>query len=130
MRSASTIAPRPSPSGSSSPPPTATRPNSNLTAAADRLWFAAKLYKAGKVKYFIVSGTREGRYDEPTAMRAGLIERGVPAEAIFTLSSSPLSATILRKTASAVGERQILPMQTKVTLKTARSSGSVSRAAT
>jgi SanA protein len=48
-----------------------------------RLDAAAALYKAGKVKYFIVSGTREGKYDEPTAMRAGLIERGVPAEAIY-----------------------------------------------
>ena len=48
-----------------------------------RLDAAAALYKAGKAKYFIVSGTREGRYDEPTAMRAGLIERGVPAEAIY-----------------------------------------------
>ena len=48
-----------------------------------RLDAAAALYKAGKVKYFIVSGTREGRYDEPTAMRDGLVERGVPAEAIY-----------------------------------------------
>jgi SanA protein len=48
-----------------------------------RLDAAAALYKAGKVKYFIVSGTRDGRYDEPTAMRAGLIERGVPFEAIY-----------------------------------------------
>ncbi len=48
-----------------------------------RLDAAAALYKAGKVKYFIVSGTRVGRFDEPTAMRAGLIERGVPAEAIY-----------------------------------------------
>jgi SanA protein len=48
-----------------------------------RLDAAAALFKAGKAKYFIVSGTRAGRYDEPTAMRAGLIERGVPAEAIY-----------------------------------------------
>ncbi|MDP1909334.1 MAG: ElyC/SanA/YdcF family protein [Hyphomicrobium sp.] len=48
-----------------------------------RLDAAAALYKAGKVKYFIVSGTRDGSYDEPTAMRAGLVERGVPAEAIY-----------------------------------------------
>jgi len=48
-----------------------------------RLDAAAALYKAGKVKYFIVSGAREDRNDEPTAMRAGLIERGVPAEAIY-----------------------------------------------
>ena len=48
-----------------------------------RLDAAAALYKAGKARYFIVSGTRAGNYDEPTAMRAGLIERGVPAEAIY-----------------------------------------------
>jgi SanA protein len=48
-----------------------------------RLDAAAELFKAGKVKYFIVSGHRDGGYDEPTAMRAGLIERGVPAEAIY-----------------------------------------------
>jgi SanA protein len=48
-----------------------------------RLDAAAALYKAGKVKYFIVSGHRDGRYDEPSAMRAGLVERGVPEETIF-----------------------------------------------
>ncbi|TAJ96388.1 MAG: hypothetical protein EPO10_10205 [Reyranella sp.] len=49
-----------------------------------RLDAAAALYKAGKVKYLLVSGdnSRAG-YDEPTAMRAGLIERGVPPEAIY-----------------------------------------------
>ena len=48
-----------------------------------RLDAAAALYKAGKAKYFIVSGTREGRFDEPTAMRDGLVERGVPAAVIY-----------------------------------------------
>ncbi|MDP2331784.1 MAG: ElyC/SanA/YdcF family protein [Reyranella sp.] len=48
-----------------------------------RLDAAAAHYKAGKVKYFIVSGHRDGGYDEPTAMRAGLVERGVPEEAIY-----------------------------------------------
>ena len=44
-----------------------------------RLDAAAALWKAGKAKYLIVSGS----LDEPTAMRAGLIERGVPANAIY-----------------------------------------------
>jgi SanA protein len=44
-----------------------------------RLDAAAALWKAGKVKYFVVSGSGE----EPAAMRAGLIDRGVPAEAIY-----------------------------------------------
>ena len=44
-----------------------------------RLDAAAALWKAGKVKYVIVSGST----GEPEAMRAGLIERGVPATAIY-----------------------------------------------
>jgi len=48
-----------------------------------RLDAAAELYKAGKVKYFIVSGAVDNRYDEPLAMRDGLVERGVPADAIY-----------------------------------------------
>jgi len=48
-----------------------------------RLDAAAELYNAGKVKYFIVSGAVDNRYDEPLAMRDGLVERGVPADAIY-----------------------------------------------
>jgi SanA protein len=44
-----------------------------------RLDAAAALWKLGKVKYFIVSGSGE----EPDAMRAGLIKRGVPAQVIY-----------------------------------------------
>jgi SanA protein len=44
-----------------------------------RLDAAAALWKLGKVKYVIVSGSGE----EPDAMRAGLIERGVPARVIY-----------------------------------------------
>ena len=49
-----------------------------------RLDAAAALWRAGKVKYLLVSGdNRPPDYDEPTAMRAGLIARGVPAAAIY-----------------------------------------------
>lgn len=48
-----------------------------------RLDAAAALWQAGKVKRLIVSGDkRPPDYDEPAAMEAGLIRRGVPAEAI------------------------------------------------
>jgi SanA protein len=48
-----------------------------------RLDTAAALWKAGKAKVLLVSGNKAGEsYDEPAAMRAGLIARGVPAEAI------------------------------------------------
>ena len=52
---------------------------------AARLDAAAALWKAGKVKYLLVSGngTRSGRWDETTAMRAGLLARGIPVEAIY-----------------------------------------------
>jgi SanA protein len=49
-----------------------------------RLDAAAALWRAGKVKFLLASGDRRGAgYDEPTAMRAGLIARGVPAQAIY-----------------------------------------------
>ena len=48
-----------------------------------RLDAAAALWRAGKVKYLIASGNRTGNYDEPTAMRAGLIARGVPSDVIY-----------------------------------------------
>jgi len=47
-----------------------------------RLNVAADLYRAGKVKVIIVSGTRDVGYNEPDAMRAALIADGVPAERI------------------------------------------------
>lgn len=48
-----------------------------------RLDAAAALWQAGKVKRLIVSGDkRPPDYDEPAAMEAGLIRRGVPASAI------------------------------------------------
>lgn len=44
-----------------------------------RLDAAAALWKAGKTKFFIVSGSGE----EPAAMRDGLVARGVPADVIY-----------------------------------------------
>jgi SanA protein len=48
-----------------------------------RLDTAAALWRAGKARVLLVSGNKAGEsYDEPAAMQAGLIARGVPAEAI------------------------------------------------
>ena len=44
-----------------------------------RLDAAAALWKAGKVRYFIASGST----GEPDAMREGLVARGVPAAAVY-----------------------------------------------
>ncbi len=45
---------------------------------------AAKLFHAGKVRYLIVTGdnSHDG-YDEPTDLKAALIEKGVPADRIY-----------------------------------------------
>jgi SanA protein len=49
-----------------------------------RLGAAVDLWRAGKVKYLIVSGNRESdSYDEPTVMRDVLVARGVPANVIY-----------------------------------------------
>jgi SanA protein len=46
-----------------------------------RMDAAAELYRAGKVHKLLVSGDNGTRYyDEPTAMRDALLERGVPAK--------------------------------------------------
>src|SRR5262245_20709145 len=50
---------------------------------AGRMDTAAALYRAGKVKHLLVSGDNSRKtYDEPTAMRDALIERGVPFDAV------------------------------------------------
>lgn len=49
-----------------------------------RLDAAAALYKAGKVKYLLASGDSvDPGYDETTAMKRGLVKRGVPAEMVY-----------------------------------------------
>jgi SanA protein len=49
-----------------------------------RLDAAAALWRARKIRYLLVSGdNRRPDYDEPTAMRDGLVKRGVPAEVIY-----------------------------------------------
>ncbi len=51
---------------------------------ADRMLTALELYQAGKVKTFLLSGDHgQDGYDEVTAMRDFLLERGVPGEDLF-----------------------------------------------
>ena len=50
----------------------------------NRIDAAIKLYKAGKIKYIIVSGdNRSVKYNEPMIMKRELVKRGIPAEVIF-----------------------------------------------
>jgi SanA protein len=61
-------------------------PGGQLSVAlAHRVDAAVALYRAGKVRQLLMTGdNREGDYDEPDAMRAYAIARGVPEGAILT----------------------------------------------
>jgi SanA protein len=49
-----------------------------------RIHAAVVLYKAGKIKYLIVSGdNRTVSYNEPITMKKELLKKGIPGEAIF-----------------------------------------------
>lgn len=49
-----------------------------------RITAAIKLYKAGKIKYILISGdNRRRNYNEPEYMKKALIQGGVPEEAIY-----------------------------------------------
>ncbi|WP_417612620.1 SanA/YdcF family protein [Owenweeksia hongkongensis] len=50
----------------------------------NRMNAAAELYKSGKVEYLLVSGdNRQRNYNEPVAMQAALIKRGIPQDKII-----------------------------------------------
>ncbi|MCE6993430.1 YdcF family protein [Saccharothrix sp. S26] len=60
-----------------------TRAGTPTPFLAGRLDVAADLYRRGKVHVLLVSGDNSTvEYDEPSAMRAYLIEHGVPAEVV------------------------------------------------
>src|SRR5581483_2312434 len=56
-------------------------PNQFFEARMDA---AARLFRAGKVQYLIVSGDNHTRgYDEPSEMKAALVARQIPADRIY-----------------------------------------------
>jgi SanA protein len=60
-------------------PPTVTNGTPN-TYFVQRINAASKLMKAGKIQLLVLSGASDGgSYDEPAAMKAALIKRGIPA---------------------------------------------------
>jgi len=50
----------------------------------NRIQAAAQLIRAGKVRYLVVSGDNHvSGYDEPSDMKDGLVQAGVPAERVY-----------------------------------------------
>ncbi|MEZ4884078.1 MAG: ElyC/SanA/YdcF family protein [Chitinophagales bacterium] len=49
-----------------------------------RIQAAVQLYKAKKIRYIVASGDNHTKnYDEPTAMKAALMRKGIPESAIY-----------------------------------------------
>lgn len=69
--------------GAAAPPE---RPHFNLGPAADRVWHAAALYRAGKVRWVLLVGGNQPGFEaaapEAETMREMLLTLGVPATAI------------------------------------------------
>jgi len=74
-----------------------------------RLDAAAALWRAGKVKYLLVSGDNSrADYDEPSAMRAGLIARGVPASAIYRDFAGVRTRDSMLRAKSVFGQQRLI----------------------
>ena len=85
-----------------------------------RLDAAAALWRAGKVKYLLVSGdNRRKDYDEPTAMRAGLIKRGVPASAIYRDFAGLRTLDSVLRAQSIFGQKRLTIISQRVHLSRA-----------
>ena len=78
------------------------RPYPDLGAAADRLWYAARLFHAGKAGRVILSGgtVRTGDGSEAEAMREFLLDLGVQDSAVLLESASDNTATNASQTAA------------------------------
>jgi SanA protein len=74
-----------------------------------RLDAAAALWRAGKVKFLLVSGdNRRPDYDEPSAMRAGLIARGVPTTAIYRDFAGVRTRDSVLRAKSVFGQQRLI----------------------
>lgn len=74
--------------GAIAPPEGSYSPNPSVTPASNRLWQAARLYKAGAAPHIIVSGgdfnkTEASDTSEAKYMRVFLMDLGVPSQAIL-----------------------------------------------
>ncbi len=85
------------------------RPHPDLGASADRMWHAARLYRAGKAPALVLSGgtVRTGDGSEAEAMREFLLDLGVPAAALHIEAASDNTATNATHTARLLMARGI-----------------------
>ena len=88
-------------------PPSGRARDINLGAAADRVWYAARLFHAGKAPLLLLSGGSDPQrhaFSEARAMAVFLQDLGVPAQALVleedsrnTLENAAFSAKLLNE---------------------------------
>lgn len=85
------------------------RVHPDLSGAADRVWHAARLYRAGKAPLIIASGGtlpwRDQQFREADAMKTLLRRWGVPADSVLTESQSASTYQNATNTAALVDRR-------------------------
>ena len=85
----------------------------DLSDAADRVWYAARLYHRGLARKIIVSGGSFAAYigapatSEAEAMRRFLIDLGVPSEAIISEGKSLNTLQNIRNVRQMVGDARV-----------------------
>jgi uncharacterized SAM-binding protein YcdF (DUF218 family) len=81
----------------------------DLKAAGDRVWHAARLYRAGKAPLIVLSGgtVNPGEMPEAVAMRQFLGDLGVPASALLLESRSQTTTENAADTARLLQQRGI-----------------------
>lgn len=91
-------------------PPAAGRPWPDLSAAADRMWHASRLFHAGRAPIVVMSGGADpalSPVSEAQAMRDFIVDLGVPDAAVLLESGSRNSRENAEFTASMLRQRQI-----------------------
>lgn len=85
------------------------RPYPDLTGSSDRIWHAARLYHAGKAQRVVLSGgtVRTGDGSEADAMKAVLLDLGVPERAIELEDGSDNTRSNASLTAELLGQQHI-----------------------
>jgi SanA protein len=76
---------------------------------SERLDAAVELWGSGRIKYLIVSGNRDGKgYEEPTVMRDVLVQRGVPASAIYRDFAGLRTVTSIVRARDIYGQKRFI----------------------
>ncbi|WP_341906771.1 ElyC/SanA/YdcF family protein [Fluviicola taffensis] len=74
-----------------------------------RIKAAVELYRAGKVKYILVSGDNgQTTYDEPTDMKNALIAAGIPAKRIFLDYAGFRTLDSMERALKVFGQKEVI----------------------